>query len=124
MQHFPKAWMGEIVTSARAITQDIIKKLYQYNDAYEKTHSVDSIARRGDQTNWGNSHVRCMLHCCYLIMFWCLFRYDEALHLEFHQVELDQDECGIIFLKIQLNHRKTHQEGSKNPLCQLSVRCT
>jgi len=55
-----------------------------------------------------------MLHFCYLLMFWCLLRYDEALNLEFHQVEMGVDELGIHYLEIRLPHRKTHQTGGQD----------
>jgi hypothetical protein len=84
------------VKSARAITHDIIKNLYDSNEAYSMTHSIESISKHGDALNWGNAHTRSMLHFCYLILFWCLLRYDKALSLEFHQVQLRKDDGGNI----------------------------
>ena len=101
-----------MVTSARAITHDIIKKLYESNEAYAMTHSTESISKLGDDLDWGNTHTRCMLHFCYLLLFWCLLRYDEALGLEFHQVQLRKDDLGVAYLEVQLPFRKTHQTGS------------
>jgi hypothetical protein len=113
LDHFWQVRAGDVVTSARAITHDIIKKLYESNEAYSATHSVESLSKHGDALDWGNAHTRSMLHFCYLIMFWCLLRYDEALGLEFHQVQLCKDDLGIFSLEVQLPFRKTHQTGSK-----------
>jgi hypothetical protein len=66
-----------------------------------------------------------MLHFCYLLMFWCLLRYDEALNLEFHQVEMGVDEFGIHCLEIRLPHRKTHQTGGQDStVCNRAHRLT
>lgn len=79
-------------------------------------HSVETIASRGDPLNWGNAHTRCMLHFCYMLAFWCFLRFDEALNIEFHQVQLGVDAQGIQYLEVQLPWRKTHQLGGKyNP---------
>jgi len=79
------------------------------------THSTERISKRNDSLDWGNAHTRCMLHFCYLLMFWCLLRYDEALSLEFHQVQLRTDSIGILYLEVQLPFRKTHQTGDIAP---------
>lgn len=105
---------GEQPTSARAITSDILKELYEYNTEFSGTHSVEAITPRGDPFNWANAHTRCMLHFCYLLAFWCFLRFDEALNIEFHQVQLKFDDQGIAYLEIQLPWRKTHQLGSKH----------
>ena len=102
-----------MVTSARAITRGILRNLYEYNEAYIATHRVDSVSKR-DAADWGNAHTCRMLHFCYLLMFWCLLRYDEALNLEFHQVEMGVDEFGIHYLEVRLPHRKTHQTGGQD----------
>lgn len=108
---------GEVVTSARAITQDIIQKLYDFNCRYSSTHRVEAVPKRGDPGDWGNANTRCMLHFLYLVSFWCLLRYDEALHIEFHQVRLEKGQDGIMVLEVSLPFRKTHQLGSMYSHC-------
>jgi len=111
-----------VVTSARAITRDIIQKMFESNEAYAMTHSTERISKRNDSLDWGNAHTRCMLHFCYLLMFWCLLRYDEALSLEFHQVQLRTDSIGILYLEVQLPFRKTHQTGGTSQGLASSLR--
>jgi len=74
------------------------------------THSPEVIGERG--SDWGNANTRSMLHFLYLVSFWCLLRYDEALNIEFKQIEMDVGSDGITYLKISLPFRKTHQYGS------------
>jgi len=108
-----QARAGDVVTSARAITADILKKIFDFNEVYRKTHSLEAVGKRGDFSVWGNSNTRCMLQFLYVLSFWCLLRYDEALNIEFNQVEMDRDDDGIIYLRISLPFRKTHQYGGE-----------
>lgn len=105
---------GEQVTSARAITHDIIKQLYEYNEAYSDEHSIETIPSRGDPNSWANGYTRRMLHFAYLIAMFCMLRFDEALKIEFHHIELRMDSERVMYLEVLLPWRKTHQLGSKS----------
>lgn len=107
-----QACAGEVVTSARAITQEIMKRIFDFNEAFCVAHPPHTTSKR-DTSNWGNSNTRQMLQFLYVVSFWCLLRYDEALNIEFHQIEMAQGDDGITFLKISLPFRKTHQFGGE-----------
>jgi hypothetical protein len=61
--------------------------------------------------DWSNSNTRCMLQFLYVLSFWCLLRYDEALNIDFNQIEMELGGDGVVYLKISLPFRKTHQYG-------------
>lgn len=52
-----------------------------------------------------------MLQFLYVLSFWCLLRYDEALNIDFNQIEMEVGGDGVVYLKISLPFRKTHQYG-------------
>jgi hypothetical protein len=108
-----QARAGDIVTSARAITADILKKIFDFNEVYRKTHPLEVVGKRGDFSIWGNSNTCCMLQFLYILSFWCLLRYDEALNIDFNQIEMDAWEDGTMYLRISLPFRKTHQYGGE-----------
>ncbi|KAF9513481.1 hypothetical protein BS47DRAFT_1344256 [Hydnum rufescens UP504] len=60
-----------------------------------------------------------MLHLLYVLSFWCLLRYDEALRIQCSEVSLEfiKGEQGIkaLALKLMLPFRKTNQYGDIQP---------
>ena len=41
-----------------------------------------------------------MLQFLYVLSFWCLLRYDEALNIDFNQIEMEVGGDGVVYLKI------------------------
>jgi len=91
----------------------MLKKLFEFNEAFHITHPPNAARKQGDPSAWGNSNTRLMLQFLYVVSFWCLLRYDEALNIEFHQIEMAWGDDGVTFLKISLPFRKTHQYGGE-----------
>ena len=58
---------------------------------------------------WGGGRARRLLHAIYLIAFWCLLRFDEALKIQLHDLEVISPTC----IKLTLPFRKTHQYGGE-----------
>jgi hypothetical protein len=55
-----------------------------------------------------------MLHALYTISFLCLLRYDEALHIQVHDIVPEIMENGRTRLKLTLPFRKTDQYGGES----------
>lgn len=112
----PKNRAGEVTTSARAMDQEILKKLYEYNSRYpvEGLSPLSKKRKAEHPEDWGGYKVRAMLEVLYIISFLCLLRYDEALRIRWGDIHFDKDENGIARIRLDLFFRKTHQNGSKH----------
>lgn len=58
-----------------------------------------------------------MLHLLYLVSFWCLLRYDEALNIQWSDltfVDRAGSESGQAYIVVDVEFRKTHQLGGKS----------
>ncbi|KAF9502885.1 hypothetical protein BS47DRAFT_1369940 [Hydnum rufescens UP504] len=82
-----KARSGEQVTSVRVITDEVIKKLFHFNKSFIDAEAAASTLTPASQkqprpASWGDSNTRIMLHLLYVLSFWCLLRYDEALRIQ------------------------------------------
>ncbi|KAF8194610.1 hypothetical protein BJ912DRAFT_847728, partial [Pholiota molesta] len=111
-----KARAGEVATSARAITTDVIRKLYDFNNLPEN-HEIQPYVpgvRRSKLTSsiylWGGPTARRELQAIYTVAFLCLLRSDEVLKICRKHITLDHDKETIT---LTLNFRKTHQDGGK-----------
>jgi hypothetical protein len=71
-----------------AITDDVIKKLWDFNEKHIITKNAASNCPQVGQkhpreedkaVSWGDSNMSIMLHLLYVLSFWCLLHYDEAL---------------------------------------------
>ncbi|KAJ6598544.1 hypothetical protein B0H10DRAFT_2324218 [Mycena sp. CBHHK59/15] len=98
-----KVRAGEVVTSARAMDEPTMKKLWTYNTQHE--HPED----------WAGHSVRMMLQLLYIVSMLCLLRYDEALRITWQDVQLEQLEHGVLRVRLDLPFRKTHQNGGITP---------
>lgn len=101
--------------SARAITHPTIRKLVEHNrkDEYKQLDS-DPPSQKRKASKWQAGHrLRAQLNLMYILMFLCLLRYDEVLHIEWRMVEVEEDpqRPGRSILRLQLPFRKTHQRG-------------
>ncbi|KAK6969681.1 hypothetical protein R3P38DRAFT_2587439, partial [Favolaschia claudopus] len=106
---------GEVATSARAITPDVLAALYHFNNRPEVSE-IKPITRRKrsepvDPNQWGGGRSRLMLHAVYVIAFLCLLRFDEALKIQVHDIRRINDSC----FELTLPFRKTSQYGEIKP---------
>ncbi|THH03535.1 hypothetical protein EW146_g10421 [Bondarzewia mesenterica] len=114
--HRRKVCAGETTTSARAITSDIMLKMYDFNRSSEHWQIKDyaPIPRKSnprDLHEWGRGRARRLLFAAYTIAFLCLLRFDEALKIQAHDIEQESENC----IKITLPFRKTSQYGDIKP---------
>lgn len=54
-----------------------------------------------------------MLQLLYIMSMLCLLRYDEALRIQWSDIEFQEMDDGTTRVKIELDVRKTHQNGGK-----------
>ncbi|KAJ7619592.1 DNA breaking-rejoining enzyme, partial [Roridomyces roridus] len=106
---------GEVSTSARAITPEILEELYHHNN---KPHIKNiqpleprSRKRPADPNEWCGGRTRVMLYAVYIISFLCLLRFDEALKIQGHEICL----IGDTAVELTLPFRKTNQNGGIKP---------
>ncbi len=95
--------------SSRAITSDILRKMYHYNQA-ERRSDIFAGTEKSPQKSvktWGSPRRRIFVHAVVTIAFVCLMRIDEVLNLQFEDVK----SSGTNRLSITLESRKTHQYG-------------
>ena len=79
------------MTSARAIDEATLKKLYDFNTAF--VDSAVGSKRKADMSaaeKWGGEELCIMLQPLYLIVFLCLLRFDEALWIQWSWIELEK----------------------------------
>jgi len=107
-----QAAVGNEVISARAITSAILRKLHRFNLQAE-TGRYPSSGPPADP--WGSAALRRLLHCLYLLSFWCLLRYDEALRIccEDVMIEKHPTQPRLFRLRINIPFRKTDQLGGE-----------
>ncbi|KAJ6533268.1 DNA breaking-rejoining enzyme, partial [Mycena sp. CBHHK59/15] len=106
---------GETATSARAITPEILRKLYHYNNKPEvsKIKPVKPRKRNApvDVNEWGGGRSRRLLHAVYVIAFLCLLRFDEALKIQAQDIRRIDEST----YELTLPFRKTSQYGDIKP---------
>ncbi|KAF8179760.1 DNA breaking-rejoining enzyme [Mycena galopus ATCC 62051] len=110
-----KVRAGEVATSARAITPEIIARLYHYNNKPEVAE-IRPVTRRKrdapvDPNEWGGGRSRVMLHAVYVIAFLCLLRFDEALKIQLQDIRWINETS----FELTLPFRKTSQYGEIKP---------
>jgi len=107
---------GEVVTSARAMDEPTMRKLYEYNMAFDRNEELAPNSRKHKQDHpecWAGFGLRLMLMLLYTISMLCLLRYDEALKITWADVHLEEISGSAIpyRLRLDLPFRKTHQNG-------------
>ncbi|KAL0564541.1 hypothetical protein V5O48_017503 [Marasmius crinis-equi] len=113
-----KVQAGEEATSARAITVDMIRLMYNYNRKPENWNIKPSEQRHRATANpdeWGGPKFRRLLLLAYNIAFLCLLRVDEVLNIRMEDIRLTTGEDGQRMLKLTLPFRKTNQFGNVKP---------
>ena len=103
---------GEVVTSARAVDEGLLKSIYEFNRtiAKEAFGSTSHKRRAAHPADWAGHDIRAMLNLIYIIAFLCLLRFDEVLNLQWADIVLEDHSAGPR-LKVSLLARKTHQNG-------------
>ncbi|KAI0327609.1 hypothetical protein GY45DRAFT_1347652 [Cubamyces sp. BRFM 1775] len=112
-----KVRAGEVVTSARAIDEDTMRKLWEYNRNFQQEAELLVNSRKRKQENpemWAGYKVRQMLQTLYTVSMLCLLRYDEALRIMWSDIELLEHD-GQSIVKLSLPFRKTCQTGGIAP---------
>ena len=105
---------GEVVTSARAMNEDVMRLLYDFNSAVPvETLAPNTAQHRVGSNAWAGYRVRVMLHCLYTISMLCLLRYDEALNIRWEDIFIGVTATGVPFARLSLPFRKTHQYGGQ-----------
>ncbi|OSD07467.1 hypothetical protein PYCCODRAFT_1358583, partial [Trametes coccinea BRFM310] len=108
---------GEIVTSARAMDEETMKKLWMYNLNFPRDDDIKPKSRKhklDHPEDWAGYKIRQMLQTLYTVSMLCLLRYDEALHIKWSHVFVEYDG-DIPYLRLHLPFRKTHQTGGIAP---------
>jgi len=111
-----KTRAGEVVKCARAITPELLKRMWEsnlepQNWAIEPYASGQSNASRPDKMKSWNAkgRRRRMLWAAYTIAFWCLLRSDEVLRIRIEDIEIiSSTEVALTLL-----WRKTNQTGGE-----------
>ena len=119
MPEFSQVREGHVAVSARAMTEDIIHKMFDYNTNDTLFPAVVTGKRRAQPVQPGAKKwraerpFRLMLNFFYLVSFLCLLRSDEALRIQWEWLTLDEgpDIPGGFRLKLELPFHKTHQTG-------------
>lgn len=114
LRRYRQVRSGEVVTSARAINEDTLKALYEFNlSILDVEFGPNPRKRKAEHPeSWGGSAIRAMLGFAYVLSFLCLLRYDETLTLRWHWIKLETVD-GRRRIKVSLPCRKTHQLGGE-----------
>ncbi|RDX46842.1 hypothetical protein OH76DRAFT_1419903 [Lentinus brumalis] len=110
-----KVRTGEVVTSARAMDQATMKRLWTFNLSYPREAETRPL-KRGDQhsAKWAGYKTRQMLQLLYITSMTCLLRFEEALRIMWSDVEFtERNGCPVVVLSLPF--RKTHQVGDIQP---------
>ncbi|KAG7085513.1 hypothetical protein E1B28_003073 [Marasmius oreades] len=113
------AQAGETPTSARAVTADLMGRLYNFNvrpenRAIKQYAPGKRVKDDMDAETWAGGRFRRLLHCAYTVAFACLLQVDEVLKIQTHDVEKFEKD-GEVILKLTLPFRKTDQFGDIQP---------
>ncbi|KAJ7100328.1 hypothetical protein C8R43DRAFT_1092322 [Mycena crocata] len=106
-----KVQAGEIAVSARALTPDILERLYDFNN--EQGRSIPKPYGSEKLKKWEGARARLLTWAAYLIAFTCLLRADEVTKIQAHDIRKHptKDDCIIVTLPF----RKTAQFGEIQP---------
>ncbi|KAF9471603.1 hypothetical protein BDN70DRAFT_901218 [Pholiota conissans] len=107
-----KARLGEVMTSARAITSLTFLKIYEFNHCKENWTLQDYVPgvrskKAEDVHKWGGPMARRQLEAIFTIGFLCLLRSDEVLKIRMEHITFHENDS----LTLMLPFRKTNQDG-------------
>ncbi|KAG2131339.1 DNA breaking-rejoining enzyme, partial [Suillus clintonianus] len=111
-----KAQLGEAASSTRAITLDILLKLYHHNHLPENwavhAYRPGEWTRGGSGDSlgqWGGGRVQRLLQAAYTVAFLCMLQFDKVLKIQVHDLCVHEDEPDEVILHLPFH--KTHQNG-------------
>ena len=110
--------MGEVVTSARAIDEQTMRELYEYNINFvDEDFGPTSKKRKAEAPqNWAGSTVRLMLQLMFNTAMLVLLRFEEVLRITWNDVEFQYyHPRRLRRVRLMLPFRKTHQYGGIVP---------
>ncbi|KAF7983637.1 hypothetical protein HWV62_20578 [Athelia sp. TMB] len=114
-----KVRAGEVVTSARAVDEETMKRLYTFNMKFPQDEVPTATSRKRkleEPECWAGYGLRLMLMLLYCVSMLCLLRYDEALRITWDNVTFGKDfASGNHYVRLDLPFRKTHQNGGIAP---------
>ncbi|KAF9232246.1 hypothetical protein BU15DRAFT_90696 [Melanogaster broomeanus] len=115
--HRRKVRLGEVVTSARAMDEPIMIRLWEFAcQTPQKDFGPTTRQQKADDpTEWAGFNIRMMLYLLYLVSMTCLLRYDEALRMTWADVAFQNPRPTDFRVKLNLPFRKTHQYGDIAP---------
>ncbi|KAJ7447380.1 DNA breaking-rejoining enzyme [Mycena galericulata] len=94
-----KVLSGETSVSSRAITADILLKLYNFNTS----HGRSSQPIPG---SWCGPRTRLMIQAACTVAFACLLRFDEVLRIQMSDIEFLRDAHNAVIIKLTLRSIK------------------
>ncbi|EJD35277.1 hypothetical protein AURDEDRAFT_140403 [Auricularia subglabra TFB-10046 SS5] len=101
---------GEVPTSARAITPDVLRRLWEFNHRPENWDTTKDPNACKD----GSPGSRRLLHAAYTLAFVCLLRFDEVMKIQSKHIAVEtlgNKSC----IKLMLSYWKTNQYGGVKP---------
>ncbi|KAJ8581892.1 DNA breaking-rejoining enzyme [Rhizopogon salebrosus TDB-379] len=122
--HRRKVQAGEVANSARAITPEILLRLYHHNhlpqnwtvQPYQPGSRKLPVAGGGSSWGesslvyWGGGQACRLLQAAYTVAFLCMLHFDEVLKIQAHDLRTYEDGFAL-----RLPFRKTHQNGEIKP---------
>ncbi|KAJ6464719.1 DNA breaking-rejoining enzyme [Mycena vulgaris] len=110
-----KVQAGETAVSSRAITEDILRSIYDFNTS-DRRSAIQPGGGYVLADSWCGPMTRLMIQAASTISFACLLRFDEALRIQLSDIEFLSDKRGnITIVKLMLRSRKTSQFGGIKP---------
>ncbi|KAF8813273.1 hypothetical protein BYT27DRAFT_7084934, partial [Phlegmacium glaucopus] len=107
---------GETMTSARAVTPEIMEALYDFNHQlvrWDINKGMASTRQDGpDIHQWGGPMHQRAVQAIYTIAFLCMLCIDEVLKIQMYHIEFKPGKKIILSLPF----RKTHQFGGELPV--------
>jgi hypothetical protein len=95
--------------SSKAITSDIILRLYCFNNSEGRSEIGHSNPSESVAHQWGNPRRRLLVHSVLTLAFLCLLRIDEVLNLQFQDLQYRSQNQVVV----TLHTRKTHPHGGE-----------
>ncbi|KAG1871447.1 hypothetical protein F4604DRAFT_2014217 [Suillus subluteus] len=112
-----KVRAGEVVTSARAMDEQTMKELYEYNVNFANEDFGPTLNKRKAEApqNWAGSSVRLMLQLMFVTAMLLLLRFEEVLRITWSDVRFEYYQPRRRRIRLMLPFCKTHQYGGIVP---------
>lgn len=106
---------GEVVTSARAMDEQTMKELYEYNVNFtnEDFGPTSNKWKAKAPQSWAGSTVRLMLQLMFITAMLLLLRFEEVLRITWSDVRFEYYQPRRRRIRLMLPFHKTHQYGGQ-----------